>query len=129
MASLLKSQYLFLPGQSWTEPKIVWCACLLADGFRCVSEESRSKTERPSILFHTRFFAYPLLLSCLKSDDHRRFFQGPHHFLGGRFVPPGIATKYSLKLPAYPGTEQCVRLEEWGQQQNGSGEEKAGESS
>ncbi|CAN0505864.1 unnamed protein product, partial [Scytosiphon promiscuus] len=39
-----------------------------------------------------------------------RFFEGPHHFLGGRFVPPGIATKYALELPAYPGTEQCVRL-------------------
>lgn len=58
----------------------------------------------------------------------RRFFDGPHHFLGGRFVPPGIATKYALKLPAYPGLEQCVRLEEWGQQQTASGK-KAGDSS
>jgi len=36
---------------------------------------------------------------------------GGAHYLGGRFVPPGIADKYSLRsLPAYPGAEQVVRL-------------------
>lgn len=39
-----------------------------------------------------------------------RSFTGPHHFLGGRFVPPGIATKYNLRLPSYPGSAMCVRL-------------------
>uniref|UniRef100_A0A0D6R236 NAD(P)H-hydrate epimerase n=1 Tax=Araucaria cunninghamii TaxID=56994 RepID=A0A0D6R236_ARACU len=39
-----------------------------------------------------------------------RKFTGPHHFLGGRFVPPEIARKYSLKLPQYPGTAMCVRI-------------------
>lgn len=53
-----------------------------------------------------------------------RFFEGPHHFLGGRFVPPGIAEKYSLKLPAYPGSEQCVNLEQWGQQRKRSDGER-----
>lgn len=38
-------------------------------------------------------------------------FRGPHHFLGGRFVPPSIVSKYELKLPAYPGTSMCVRIE------------------
>ncbi|XP_048332079.1 pyridoxine/pyridoxamine 5'-phosphate oxidase 1, chloroplastic isoform X2 [Ziziphus jujuba] len=37
-------------------------------------------------------------------------FCGPHHFLGGRFVPPSIADKYKLNLPSYPGTSMCVRI-------------------
>ena len=37
-------------------------------------------------------------------------FSGPHHFLGGRFVPPAIAEKYKLLLPQYPGTSMCVRI-------------------
>lgn len=39
-------------------------------------------------------------------------------------MPPGIVTKYSLKLPDYPGSEQCVRLKEWGQvkKDKGAGE-------
>ncbi|KAI3442811.1 NAD(P)H-hydrate epimerase [Psidium guajava] len=37
-------------------------------------------------------------------------FRGPHHFLGGRFVPPPIAEKYNLRLPPYPGTSMCVRI-------------------
>jgi len=37
-------------------------------------------------------------------------FTGPHHFLGGRFVPPPILNKYGLKLPLYPGTSMCVRI-------------------
>lgn len=32
------------------------------------------------------------------------------HFLGGRFVPPGIAEKYDFQQPAFPGTEQVVEL-------------------
>lgn len=37
-------------------------------------------------------------------------FTGPHHFLGGRFVPPPILNKYGLQLPPYPGTSLCVRI-------------------
>ncbi|PUZ39305.1 hypothetical protein GQ55_9G281700 [Panicum hallii var. hallii] len=37
-------------------------------------------------------------------------FTGPHHFLGGRFVPPPILNKYGLKLPPYHGTSMCVRI-------------------
>ncbi|GFY44982.1 NAD(P)H-hydrate epimerase [Trichonephila inaurata madagascariensis] len=37
-------------------------------------------------------------------------FKGKHHWLGGRFVPPSLATKYELNLPSYPGTECCVKL-------------------
>lgn len=37
-------------------------------------------------------------------------FHGPHHFLGGRFVPPPIAEKYNLRLPPYPGASMCVHI-------------------
>lgn len=37
-------------------------------------------------------------------------FSGPHHFLGGRFVPPAIVDKYKLNLPPYPSTSMCVRI-------------------
>uniref|UniRef100_A0A0D9XJ55 NAD(P)H-hydrate epimerase n=1 Tax=Leersia perrieri TaxID=77586 RepID=A0A0D9XJ55_9ORYZ len=37
-------------------------------------------------------------------------FTGQHHFLGGRFVPPPILSKYGLHLPPYPGTSMCVRI-------------------
>ncbi|CAI9112524.1 OLC1v1012984C5 [Oldenlandia corymbosa var. corymbosa] len=39
-----------------------------------------------------------------------KMFSGPHHFLGGRFVPPPIVEKFKLQLPAYPGTSMCVRI-------------------
>lgn len=37
-------------------------------------------------------------------------FEGMHHFLGGRFVPPLIINKFNLQLPPYPGTSMCVRI-------------------
>jgi len=36
-------------------------------------------------------------------------FQGIH-WLGGRFVPPSVATKFEMNLPQYPGDEQVVLL-------------------
>ncbi|KAI8865742.1 YjeF N-terminal domain-like protein [Ramicandelaber brevisporus] len=42
-----------------------------------------------------------------KCADH---FAGRFHYLGGRFVPTFISDKYSLDLPHYPGSDQCVRL-------------------
>lgn len=40
-----------------------------------------------------------------------KHFTGPHHYLGGRFVPPRLASKYGLeRLPPYRGTDQFVRL-------------------
>ena len=37
-------------------------------------------------------------------------FRGRHHWLGGRFVPPALAQKYSLNLPEYPGADQVVLI-------------------
>eukprot|EP00053_Salpingoeca_punica_P011686 m.104180 g.104180 ORF g.104180 m.104180 type:complete len:313 (-) comp15745_c0_seq1:357-1295(-) len=40
-----------------------------------------------------------------------KHFTGPHHYLGGRFVPPALAAKYRLDLPPYPGVATFVRLQ------------------
>lgn len=39
-----------------------------------------------------------------------KFFKGRHHYLGGRFVPPALQSKYDLNLPAYPGHSNFVKL-------------------
>jgi len=39
-----------------------------------------------------------------------RFFRGKH-FIGGRFVPPGIAKKYDLDIPEYNGVDQVVETD------------------
>lgn len=39
-----------------------------------------------------------------------RYFRGSKHYLGGRFVPPTLANKYQLNLPAYPGTDVVVDI-------------------
>jgi NAD(P)H-hydrate epimerase len=37
-------------------------------------------------------------------------FTGAHHFVGGRFVPPGIASEFGIELPPYVGSSQCARV-------------------
>ncbi len=32
------------------------------------------------------------------------------HYLGGRFIPPGMEARHALALPPYPGSAQCLRL-------------------
>lgn len=56
-------------------------------------------------------FQPTLLISLTAPKLCARRFTGAHHYLGGRFVPPSLAAKYALNLPAYPATESCVRLE------------------
>ncbi|KAF8072363.1 PPOX1 [Scenedesmus sp. PABB004] len=51
-----------------------------------------------------------MLVSLTAPKLAARFFAGRHHYLGGRFVPPAIRDKYRLRLPPFPGTDQCVRL-------------------
>lgn len=53
-----------------------------------------------------------------------RLFTGKHHFLGGRFVPPELATKYELNLPPYPGTEPVLELPVPGADQDGATDAK-----
>ncbi|EKD12496.1 putative apolipoprotein A-I binding protein [Drepanopeziza brunnea f. sp. 'multigermtubi' MB_m1] len=38
-----------------------------------------------------------------------RYFKG-RHFIGGRFVSPGIREKYDLELPEYEGVDQVVEV-------------------
>eukprot|EP01125_Pyxidicula_operculata_P001106 TRINITY_DN1100_c0_g1_i2.p1 TRINITY_DN1100_c0_g1~~TRINITY_DN1100_c0_g1_i2.p1 ORF type:complete len:176 (+),score=21.93 TRINITY_DN1100_c0_g1_i2:436-963(+) len=38
------------------------------------------------------------------------YFRGKYHYLGGRFVPGNISTKYNLNLPKFEGSSQFVRL-------------------
>ena len=51
-----------------------------------------------------------MLVSLTAPKMGAKDFQGKHHYLGGRFVPPWLAAKYNLLLPQYPGAEQCVSL-------------------
>ena len=37
-------------------------------------------------------------------------FRGQRHFVGGRFLPPGLAEKYRIRMPAYPGVSQVVEV-------------------
>lgn len=54
-----------------------------------------------------------LLISLTAPKLCARHFQGKHHYLGGRFVPPTLQQKYQLDLPTYPGTETCVEIPKW----------------
>ncbi|GAQ89473.1 putative pyridoxin (pyrodoxamine) 5'-phosphate oxidase [Klebsormidium nitens] len=58
----------------------------------------------------TTGFHPPMLVSLTAPKLAAKFFHGPHHFLGGRFVPPAIVEKFHLRLPPFPGTSQCVRI-------------------
>jgi pyridoxal 5'-phosphate synthase / NAD(P)H-hydrate epimerase len=40
-----------------------------------------------------------------------RLFRGERHYVGGRFVPPSLATKYGLRLPPYRGSDQVALLQ------------------
>ncbi|XP_073967093.1 LOW QUALITY PROTEIN: NAD(P)H-hydrate epimerase-like [Choristoneura fumiferana] len=49
-------------------------------------------------------------LSAPKLCAQTQYLQDAKHYLGGRFLPPGIIAKYNLTLPPYPGQEQMVQL-------------------
>lgn len=50
-----------------------------------------------------------VLVSLTAPKKMARHFKG-RHWLGGRFVPPSIQTKYNLQLPAYAGTDTIVDI-------------------
>lgn len=50
-----------------------------------------------------------MLISLTSPKLCAKGFKGAH-YLGGRFVPPEITQKFSLRLPPYPGTAQHVKL-------------------
>lgn len=51
-----------------------------------------------------------MLISLTAPKKSARLFRGRYHFLGGRFVPPGLERKYELNLPQYPGTDCVLQL-------------------
>lgn len=51
-----------------------------------------------------------LLISLTAPKKCAQFFNGNHHYLGGRFVPPALHEKYEMNLPPYPGTEIVVQI-------------------
>ncbi|XP_054161589.1 NAD(P)H-hydrate epimerase-like [Oppia nitens] len=50
------------------------------------------------------------LVSLTAPKKCAQHFTGQYHWLGGRFIPPEMAQRYSLNLVKYPTTEQCVLL-------------------
>lgn len=55
-------------------------------------------------------FQPELLISLTAPKLCANFFTGRYHFIGGRFLPRSLQTKYDLKLPEYQGTETYVRI-------------------
>ena len=51
-----------------------------------------------------------MLVSLTAPKKCSTHFTGPHHYLGGRFVPRQLAEKYQLDLPQYQGTDLVVKL-------------------
>jgi NAD(P)H-hydrate epimerase len=56
------------------------------------------------------YFMPDTLVSLTAPKLCAKYFTGPNHYLGGRFVPKGLEEKYSMNLPPYPGIECIVRL-------------------
>ena len=48
-----------------------------------------------------------LLVSLTAPKLGAKTFTGPHHFVGGRFVPPTLASEFGLRLPAYEGARSA----------------------
>lgn len=61
---------------------------------------------------HRTGFVPEALISLTAPKRCAAAFRGKH-YLGGRFVPPSIRSKYQLRLPAYPGTSQFVEVAGW----------------
>lgn len=51
-----------------------------------------------------------MLISLTAPKKSAALFRGRYHFLGGRFVPPGLERKYQLNLPQYPGIDCVLQL-------------------
>ncbi|KAA1072047.1 hypothetical protein PGT21_026635 [Puccinia graminis f. sp. tritici] len=55
------------------------------------------------------YFTPNVLVSLTAPKRGVKAFPG-RHFLGGRFIPPGIVKSYNLKLPCYPSSDQVVEI-------------------
>ncbi|KXH34652.1 YjeF [Colletotrichum nymphaeae SA-01] len=59
-------------------------------------------------------FQPEVLVSLTAPKPLVKHFKG-RHFIGGRFVSPGIAEKYNLEIPQYEGIDQVVEVDNNGQ--------------
>ena len=50
------------------------------------------------------------LISLTAAKPCVKWYKG-RHFLGGRFLTKGIAEKYGIEVPEYPGVEQIVEAD------------------
>lgn len=55
-------------------------------------------------------FVPEVLISLTAPKESARGFSG-RHFVGGRFLPPKLATKYNIRMPPYPGVHQVVEID------------------
>ncbi|KAF9348342.1 hypothetical protein BGX26_000251, partial [Mortierella sp. AD094] len=55
-------------------------------------------------------FQPTMLVSLTAPKEGVKDFRGPYHYLGGRFISKKMERKWELNLPEYPGTDQCVKL-------------------
>lgn len=51
-----------------------------------------------------------MLISLTAPKLCAQYFRGKYHYVGGRFLPPNLATKFEIQVPRYNGCEQCVRI-------------------
>ena len=58
-------------------------------------------------------FQPEVLISLTAPKPLVKYFKG-RHFVGGRFLPPSVAEKYGLEMPAYEGVDQIVELDQNG---------------
>ena len=54
-------------------------------------------------------FVPEVLVSLTTPKESARTFTG-RHFVGGRFLPPKLAEKYSVQMPPYPGVSQVMEV-------------------
>ncbi len=54
-------------------------------------------------------FQPDVLISLTAPKLSAKQFKG-RHFVGGRFLPPGLAEKYGIRMPPYPGVSQVMEI-------------------
>ncbi|KAG0012897.1 NAD(P)H-hydrate epimerase [Podila clonocystis] len=57
-------------------------------------------------------FQPSMLVSLTAPKQGAKHFTGSYHYLGGRFISRKMDHKWGLNLPRFPGTDQCVRLDD-----------------
>ncbi|PZC83873.1 NAD(P)H-hydrate epimerase isoform X1 [Helicoverpa armigera] len=77
------------------------CSVDIPSGWHVENGPGLGKVLRPALL---------ISLSAPKLCAQTEYILDAKHFLGGRFLPPGILKKYFLRLPPYPCEDQVVQL-------------------